>query len=79
MQPPPKTRSSVIRDFDYDGNRKKLYVTFVSGKIYVYNGVPQRTFDGLDSAESKGEFFNKHIKDQFPYALAASSPSGVRH
>ena len=51
MQQPPKTRSPVIRDFDYDGNRRKLYVTFVSGTIYVYNGVPQQTFDEFASAE----------------------------
>jgi hypothetical protein len=72
-------RSSVIQDFDYDGNREKLYVTFVSGRTYVYNGVPQHTFEEFATASSKGTFFNAHIKNHYPFALAASWPAGVRH
>jgi hypothetical protein len=79
MQQLSKRRSLVIRDFDYDGNREKLYVTFVSGKTYVYNGVPSRTFEGFARAPSKGTFFDEHIKDHFPSASAALWPPGVRH
>jgi len=79
MQKQPRRRSSVIRDFDYDRDREKLYVTFVSGKMYVYDGVPPQTFEGLAAASSTGAFFNEHIKNQYPYASAASWPAGVRH
>jgi hypothetical protein len=74
-----KPRSSVISDFDYDGSREKLYITFISGKTYVYNRVPPQTYEGLATASSKGAFFNQHIKDRYPYAAAASWPTGIRH
>jgi hypothetical protein len=79
MQQAPKYRPFVIRDFDYDSHREKLYVTFVSGKTYVYNGVPSQTFAGFASAPSKCSFFNEHIKDRYPSASAALWPPGVRH
>jgi lysyl-tRNA synthetase class 2 len=79
MNRPQESRSSVICDFDYDGNRSKLYVAFVNGKTYVYDGVPQATFDALAAASSKGEFFDARIRNRYPSALAASWPSGLRH
>jgi KTSC domain len=79
MNKPKHARSSVIRDFDYDDDRRKLYVTFVSGKTYVYDGVPHDTYHDFATASSKGEFFNAHIKNHYPFALAASWPAGVRH
>jgi len=79
MQEQTKAASSVIRDLDYDSDRKKLYVTFVSGKMYVYDGVPPRTFEELAAAPSKGKFFNRHIKDRYPFASATSWPAGLRH
>jgi hypothetical protein len=79
MQQLSNRRSSLIRDIDYDSNREKLYVTFVSGETCVYNGVPSQTFQGLVSAPSKGVFFNEHIKDHYPSAAAALWPPGVRH
>ncbi|MGE3149876.1 MAG: KTSC domain-containing protein [Pseudorhodoplanes sp.] len=57
--------SSVIRDIDYDPGRHWLTVTFVSGRIYRYDGVPEVVFDGFRHAASKGQFFNSHIRDRF--------------
>ena len=72
-------RSAVICDFDYDGCREKLYVIFVSGKTYVYDGVPPQTVERFAAASSKSAFFTENIADRYAGAAAASWPAGVRH
>lgn len=74
-----KRRSAVICDFDYDSSREKLYVTFVSGKTYVYDGVPPQAAEQLAAASSKSVFFTENIADRYAHAAAASWPAGVRH
>jgi hypothetical protein len=74
-----KRRSAMIRDFDYDSSREKLYVTFGSGKTYVYDGVSRETVEQFAAAESKGAFFSENIEDRYARAAAASWPAGVRH
>jgi KTSC domain len=73
------TQSSAIVDTDYDDDRSKLYVTFVGGKTYVYDGVPQDTYDELLAAPSMGKFFNNRIRDRYPFALVAKWPENLRH
>jgi hypothetical protein len=57
--------SSVIRDIEYDAEREQLFVTFVSGKLYVYEPVPAEVHGAFATASSKGEFFNRFIRDRF--------------
>ena len=63
----PRVQSSVMTYVHYDEEAAELDITFVSGKIYRYAGVPLATYVDLLDAESKGEFFNENIKDMFPY------------
>jgi len=56
-------KSSVTKSLTYDENRKDLTVVFKSGKIYIYTPVSQQFFNKLNNAESKGAFFNLHIKN----------------
>ena len=65
--------SSVIRDFDYDEDRCVLEITFVSGRIYAYRDVPPEVFAEFQMARSKGEFFNRHIRDCFDFSEVAES------
>jgi len=65
--------SSVIRDFDYDEERRVLQITFVSGRVYAYSDVPAEVFQEFEMARSKGEFFNRHIRDCFDYSEVAES------
>jgi len=65
--------SSVIRDFDYDEVRRALEITFVSGKVYRYSDVPPELFAEFEMARSKGEFFNRHIRDCFACTEVANS------
>ena len=59
--------STVIRHFHYDSSARELQVTFVGGRRYVYEEVPQDVFDAFRTASSKGVFFNRRIRDHFSY------------
>jgi KTSC domain-containing protein len=59
--------SSAIRAFTYNESRKQLRVTFVTGRIYLYDGVPPQVYLAFLAARSKGTFFNRFIRDHYPY------------
>jgi hypothetical protein len=59
--------STVIRYFRYDAEQRELHVTFVTGRQYVYSDVPPDVHEALKEAFSKGEFFNRRIRDHYPY------------
>jgi hypothetical protein len=59
--------SSVIKDFGYDAELSQLTVTFVTGRTYRYFLVPADCAAGLEAAPSKGAFFNKYIRDKYPF------------
>jgi lysyl-tRNA synthetase class 2 len=65
--------STVIRSFDYDPGSEQLWIRFVSGKLYVYQGVPEDIHDGLCVARSKGEYFNLAIRDRYQYREVAAA------
>jgi hypothetical protein len=45
-----------------------LEVEFTTGTVYQYFDVPDRVYEELMAAESKGGFFNRRIRDHFRYA-----------
>jgi hypothetical protein len=59
--------SSVIHSFDYDPQRRELLIVFNSGRRYIYQGVPQETFEGMRAAASRGDYFNTHIRENFAF------------
>jgi hypothetical protein len=59
--------SSVIRSFDYSPDTRELTVEFVSGRRYVYSGVPPDEAEAMRRAFSKGVFFNRRIRGRFPW------------
>ena len=59
--------SSVIRRFSYDEPRRRLRVTFVSGDVYEYDGVPPEVNTAFREAFSKGRFFGPNIRDRYSY------------
>jgi hypothetical protein len=61
----PNMPSSVIRSFLYDPETSELWITFVSGRRYVYADVPQDAFDAFKAAPSRGAFFNSEIRDDY--------------
>lgn len=61
----PKVESTAITHVDHDDRAGCLFVTFVTGRVYVYDGVPREVYAALLRASSKGEFFNAEIRDRY--------------
>ena len=59
--------SSVIRNTFYDTTKNELWVTFVTGRRYVYADVPPEVFAAFKSSPSLGTFFNREIRDSYAY------------
>ena len=57
--------STVIRSFDYSPEREELTVEFVSGRRYVYSGVPPEEAERMRGAFAKGIYFNRKIRDRY--------------
>lgn len=57
--------SMVIRRFMYVPESHELMVEFVTGRRYVYSGVPEEDVQAFRSAFSKGAHFNRYIRDRF--------------
>lgn len=66
----PEVKSRALTHVDYDARALCLFVTFVTGRVYVYDGVPPDVYEALLRAPSKGQFFNAEIKDRYPATLA---------
>ena len=68
--------STVIRSYLYDPAKSELWITFVSGRRYIYAGVPQHVFDAFKTASSRGAFFNREIRDRYAFReLTRGRPS----
>jgi hypothetical protein len=65
-------QSTVITSIRYDHRTRALDITFTSGEAYRYSNVPRDIYVALLDAESKGEFFNDHVKGVFPFAKVGS-------
>ena len=60
-------QSTVMTSIRYDNKTRALDITFTSGEAYRYSNFPRDIYVALLDAESKGEFFNDHIKGVFPF------------
>lgn len=49
------------------GYSRVLEIRFESGRIYQYYDVPEDIYEGMLAAESKGKYFNSHIRGKFAY------------
>jgi hypothetical protein len=67
--------SKVIAGFDYDAKKSVLTITFTTGRIYAYEDVPHPVYEAFRFANSKGRYFNDHIRDCFrPTELTIKPP-----
>jgi hypothetical protein len=48
-------------------------VTFITGRIYEYFDVPVGIVGCFEDAESKGAFFNRHIRDHYDFREITSA------
>lgn len=54
--------SSNIASVGYDAMSEILEVEFNNGTVYQYCNVPERLYNGLMEADSKGRYFDAYIK-----------------
>lgn len=59
--------SSNLLQIGYDANTQELHVEFMDGGRYVYQDVPESTFDELAQADSKGSYLNREIKPNYGF------------
>ena len=59
--------STVISSMKYDPEKEILRVIFLSGAIYDYLNVPQKVYDEMKNAFSKGTFLNRFIKGKYEF------------
>ena len=59
--------SSVVLAISYDDATSTLRIIFVSGRVYDYKNVPEKVFNAMKTAFSKGIYFNQYIKDYYPF------------
>ena len=57
--------SSSLRSIGYDARTRTLEVEFSGGRIYRYAPVPTHVWVELRRAESKGKYFQDHVRDDF--------------
>ncbi|RTL51134.1 MAG: KTSC domain-containing protein [Bradyrhizobiaceae bacterium] len=59
--------STAIRNIIYDTATCELWVTFVTGRRYVYQNVTPDVASAFQQAQSRGAFFNSEIRDRYSY------------
>lgn len=64
---PTKLDSSLLASVQYDPHLRHLDVEFRSGPYYRYFNVPTPCYRELLAADSKGQYFNRKIRNCFPY------------
>jgi hypothetical protein len=63
--------SSVISHIYYDSGTQQVSVTFTNSQKGVYKNVPWEIISAWEKADSKGKYFNSHIRNQYEYSQAA--------
>jgi len=63
--------SAVIAGISYSSDTQVLEITFRSGSVYLYAGVPEEVYLAFRHARSKGRYFNRFIKDQYNFRQVA--------
>lgn len=69
--------STWLHTVGYLDRQALLELEFKSGAIYRYRGVPAATYRGLLGAESKGAYFNRHIRNRFSGVQTRSAKQRV--
>lgn len=65
-------QSSMIRAVGYTTPQQRMHVRFNTGNVYGFSGVPVDVYSGLIKSDSKGKYFNQHIRDKFEHEKMAA-------
>lgn len=61
--------STLLASAAYSPDECLLELEFRDGTVYHFFEVPAACFQQLMASDSKGAFFNRNIRNQFPYQL----------
>jgi len=64
---PVQLQSKTLASALYHPRRRQLELKFRSGKRYLYFQVPPQCYRELLRADSKGAYFNRSIRNRFPF------------
>ena len=64
-----RVESEAIREIEWDSATQTLTVRFTDGDWYSYFEVPEQLYRDFLRAESRGVFFQEHVRDAFEYRL----------
>lgn len=64
--------STTLANVAYEATDQVLWLQFRSHAVYRYFGVPAEVYRALIGAPSKGTYFNRYIRQQFPYQRVAT-------
>ena len=70
--------STTLATVGYDEACELLQLEFCSCAVYLYFGVPAAVHQALLNAPSKGRYFNRAIRGQFPYRQVRSPDTSGR-
>lgn len=56
--------SSDIKAIGYNPKKSLLVIDFKNNRRYSYTPITQEIFNNLMASESKGQYFNQHIKNK---------------
>ena len=59
--------SRAVRSAGYDPERQTLELEFATGRVYLFEGVPQSAYDWLLRTPSKGVFVSRLINGRYRY------------
>lgn len=57
--------SSSLTAVGYLPKSEALEIEFHDGSVYLYFGVPAGVYDELTGAESRGRYFNAHVRNEY--------------
>jgi len=60
-------KSSNLKSVGFEKPSKSLEIEFKSGGLYQFSGIHPNTHRFLMAAPSKGKFFHKNIRGQYPF------------
>ena len=69
-------QSTTLKAATYRDQSASLELEFRSGATYRYIGVSERAYRELLSAESKGRYFNQHIRNRFTHVKIDPTRNG---
>lgn len=64
--------SRALTSIGYDPAEQRLEIRFKDGTVYVYRDVPVDVHGQFLAAASKGQYFNKTIRDRYAYIRSIS-------